>query len=95
MNPTMNRLLVLLSVLFCFILNSPIAEADDAWEVHVTPYAWLPSIDGDSTVDGQTTELDLSFSDILRVTRHGCRSLRQCALNLRRCALVVKSGFPN
>ncbi|MCK5174878.1 MAG: hypothetical protein KAR47_15900, partial [Planctomycetes bacterium] len=38
---------------------------DDEWEIKGGPYAWLLSVDGDSTVNGQTAAVDLSFSDLM------------------------------
>lgn len=59
-------------VLFCCGLMSIIyaagaaqASEDDEWEFYITPYLWTVDMDVDSTVSGQTTNVDLSFSDIL------------------------------
>lgn len=41
------------------------ASSDDEWRFEVTPYFWAPDIDGDSTINGVTTSLDLSFDDIM------------------------------
>jgi hypothetical protein len=40
------------------------SRAEGAWEWAVTPYVFLPALDIDSTVAGQTTPVDLSFSDV-------------------------------
>jgi hypothetical protein len=39
-------------------------EAAGDWEYAVTPYLFLPALDLDSTVAGQTVPVDLSFSDV-------------------------------
>ncbi|MHC4105198.1 MAG: hypothetical protein ACYSR9_09675 [Planctomycetota bacterium] len=45
--------------------QDPLGEGDNEWQVSVSPYFWLPEIDGDSTVAGATASIDLSFSDII------------------------------
>ena len=40
----------------------------DKWKFEVIPYIWTMSIDGTLGAGGQTTELDVSFSDMLEVT---------------------------
>ena len=37
----------------------------EGWEFYFTPYLWLPSMDVESTVSGITTDIDLSFGDII------------------------------
>ena len=37
---------------------------NNGWEFRVAPYLWLVALDGDVTVKGQESDLDLSFSDI-------------------------------
>lgn len=37
---------------------------DSEWHLHIATYAWLQALDGDVTVAGTTSALDLSFSDI-------------------------------
>lgn len=37
----------------------------DEWQFTVTPYLWALSVEGDQTVKGQESELDLGFDDIL------------------------------
>ena len=44
--------------------DDPCVEKDK-WEFVITPYLKLDSIDADSTVAGDTSSIDLSFSDIL------------------------------
>lgn len=36
-----------------------------AWELRVTPYAWLVGMNGDVTVNGRKTEVDASFIDLV------------------------------
>jgi hypothetical protein len=43
-----------------------VAVAEPTWSYRFTPYAWLPSIKGDSTIRGRTTALDASFIDIAK-----------------------------
>jgi len=38
--------------------------ANSGWDFQVAPYMWFLSLDGDVTVKGQESDLDLSFSDI-------------------------------
>ena len=38
--------------------------ADSGWEFQVAPYMWFLSLDGDVTVKGRESDLDLNFSDI-------------------------------
>ncbi|HWV40973.1 hypothetical protein [Pseudorhodoplanes sp.] len=33
----------------------------DPWRVDITPYGWLPSLNGSSTIKGQTFDIDASF----------------------------------
>lgn len=37
----------------------------DKWEFIVVPYLWIIGLDGDVTVKGNTSEVDVSFSDLL------------------------------
>jgi hypothetical protein len=39
-------------------------DADSGWEFQVAPYMWFLSLDGDVTVNGNESDLDLDFSDI-------------------------------
>jgi hypothetical protein len=56
-----------MALLLIFTLAYSQSEASDSkkWEFQVTPYFFAPSVDADTTVDGATVPLDLSFSDIL------------------------------
>ena len=56
-----------MALLLIFSLAYGQSEASDSktWEFQVTPYFFAPSLDADSTLDGATVPLDLSFSDIL------------------------------
>lgn len=38
--------------------------ANSGWEFRVAPYMWFLSLEGDATVKGQESDLDLGFSDI-------------------------------
>lgn len=37
----------------------------DEWQVEVTPYFWMPSLDFDATVAGGTVHLDMDFGDVI------------------------------
>ena len=37
---------------------------NNGWEFRVAPYMWFLSLEGDVTVRGQESDLDLNFSDI-------------------------------
>jgi hypothetical protein len=38
----------------------------DHWQFQLTPYLWAVAIDGDVTVKGQKSDVDMSFRDILK-----------------------------
>lgn len=60
-------------IAFCYSTSSiaadippPVVKAPEpAWTYTVMPYAWLPSIDGSTTVKGRTTDIDATFIDLL------------------------------
>jgi hypothetical protein len=35
--------------------------ASNPWKIEITPYAWLPSLNGSSTVNGHTTDVSATF----------------------------------
>jgi hypothetical protein len=37
----------------------------DEWQVEVSPYFWMPSLDFDATVAGATVHLDMDFGEVL------------------------------
>ena len=37
----------------------------DEWEIRLMPYVWMPSLDADTTVNGLSGSVDISFGDIL------------------------------
>ncbi len=39
--------------------------ATSGWEFRIEPYVWLPGLDGTLGVLGRTTEVDMSFSDLI------------------------------
>jgi len=47
---------------------SPV-PAVSPWTFSITPYVWLTSLNGSSTVKGRTTDVDASFIDILNHTK--------------------------
>jgi len=42
-----------------------VEKPDRGWEFLVTPYAFVPTVDADTTVAGTTVKLDLGFDDII------------------------------
>ena len=56
-------------------LTGPSAFAQDAvsddWSFTVTPYLWGLAADGDVTVDGQKSDLDIGFDDLLDELNYG------------------------
>jgi hypothetical protein len=40
-----------------------ISRPDD-WEIRLTPYFWMPSLDAEATVNGLSGNVDLSFGDV-------------------------------
>lgn len=76
----MTKILKTLGMGLCFIvftLVSPWAHAEDVssgkstWEFHVIPYFWLASLDGDVTVKGIESSVNLSGSDLLDMLDYG------------------------
>lgn len=47
----------------------------DAWSIEITPYAWLPGINGDVTVRDRTVGVDQSFSDIFKSLKFAADTL--------------------
>lgn len=45
------------------------APALDAWTFTLAPYVWAPSLNGSTTVKGRTTDVDVTFVDILDHTK--------------------------
>lgn len=46
-------------------LKAPAPELSPGWTVSAMAYAWLPSINGSSTIKGRTADIDASFGDFL------------------------------
>lgn len=63
-------LVILLNVALILTLIAPAVSAEEKakeksdWEFQVAPYLWAISTSGDVTVEGQDSDLDLSFDDI-------------------------------
>jgi hypothetical protein len=54
-----------------FTISAPVLSAqaaEDKWKFEITPYLWAAGIDGDVTVNGQSTNVEVSFSDMLDAT---------------------------
>jgi hypothetical protein len=54
----------------------------DRWLVRIAPYLWATSMDGNATVAGIESDVDVPFSDILE----DCRSPACCWWTSRRAA---------
>lgn len=54
---------------FAADIPAPVVKAPPAaaptWTFSVTPYAWLPSINGTSTIKGRSIDIDATFIDLL------------------------------
>lgn len=40
-------------------------QVEDGWQLQITPYFWLPSVDGDARLGPLQAEVDASFRDVL------------------------------
>ena len=56
--------LFILGLLFASSFSKNLYAADN-WDFEFGPYIWMVSMKGDVTVKGQTSDVDLSFSDFL------------------------------
>jgi hypothetical protein len=43
------------------VYKAPTPAAVSPWQFEITPYGWLPSLSGSSTIKGHTTEVNASF----------------------------------
>ena len=59
--------LVLISIFLLAFGHTAQAESDtsDMWQFELTPYLWLPTTSGTSTVDGTDTDIHAPFKDVL------------------------------
>jgi hypothetical protein len=68
----------LCAVVSAFVISTEVVRAGDlgsrqtlsnnvqpGWTVHATPYAWLPFLDGTSTIRGRTADIDLRPVQVL------------------------------
>jgi hypothetical protein len=67
---TLFRHLFAILVLFSVFAALPVygqekTSPSDGWEIRLMPYFWMPKIDADSTLNGVTGSVDLSFDDVL------------------------------
>jgi opacity protein-like surface antigen len=62
-------LLILVIVTAGFICPSLYGQEQtslsDNWEIRLIPYFWMPSLDAESTVNGLSGNVDLSFGDVM------------------------------
>jgi hypothetical protein len=49
-------------------LPAPALPVPPSWTFRLTPYAWLPALTGKTTVKGRTTDIDASFTDVIKST---------------------------
>ena len=47
------------------VFKAPQPPEPSVWTYTVMPYAWLPSINGSTTVKGRTADVDATFGDLL------------------------------
>ena len=60
----------LIAVIFCVLavavlLPAGVPAAEEGWRFQVAPYVWIVGIDGEATVNGVKSDIDISFSDIM------------------------------
>jgi hypothetical protein len=41
------------------------SQSTDDWEIRLIPYFWMPSMKADSTINGLSGSIDLSFGDVM------------------------------
>ena len=46
------------------LVQAGASEESSGWKFHIVPYIWMPSLSGTVGVKGQTSDVDVSFSDI-------------------------------
>lgn len=87
---------ILLSVLGLGLSPSaayPVEPVSDDWQVTVTPYLWALSVEGDQTIQGKESELDLGFDDILEHLNFGV--FGQVDARKGRFGLLLNGYFAN
>lgn len=47
------------------VVKAPAPEFSPGWTTSATVYAWLPSLNGSSTIKGRTADIDAGFGDLL------------------------------
>jgi len=67
------------------------SQGGDGWTFHVTPYAWAIAIKGNATVHGQKTDVDASFSDVIKDLDYGI--LGQVEADKGPWGLVVQGNY--
>ena len=45
--------------------STDLGDTDDRWLVRIAPYLWATALDGNATVKGIKSDVDVSFGDIL------------------------------
>jgi len=46
------------------VLAEELSDKQNSWQFQVAPYFWFLSLDGDATVKGQKSDVDVGFDDI-------------------------------
>ena len=76
-NPSLGRAAACAALIFCCsslsfaadmsapVFKAPPPPEPSGWTYTVMPYAWLPSINGSTTVKGRAAEIDATFVDLL------------------------------
>jgi hypothetical protein len=62
---TLAMLVLLTGTAPAAVQSTDAADTGDRWLVRVAPYLWATSLDGNATVKGIKSDVDVSFSDIL------------------------------
>ncbi|MGH6897130.1 MAG: hypothetical protein ACREJ5_11380 [Geminicoccaceae bacterium] len=63
---TLTALLVLVGATPAAAQSTDPADTGDRWLIRIAPYLWATSLDGNATVKGIKSDVDVSFSDILK-----------------------------
>jgi opacity protein-like surface antigen len=56
---------ILATAALLFFISPAQAASDDEWKITIAPYFFAMAADYDSTIDGRTANIDMSFKDII------------------------------
>ena len=62
---TRQSTIVLIALVALSTVSAPASAQQDEWEFVLAPYGWISGMNGTAGVAGATTELDISFGDIV------------------------------